>query len=323
MKEQFGLIPPAKVEQERHEPILNEDDRKVLEFGLHELENLLSEKETKELPSTVVLMDISARPLYYAIKPIIENVYKDKKETPQYYFLSAVRDTEIIKLNTYEDEKDLEEITEGIYEEKIDGFGWSTKKVGERTFQKPKIKIRENIDYDGWKEAFKNRFAKILDNSPAGNLLIVDDYLSNGETLNKIQETAGEILTTDRKLDFFVFFDSNGESVSKNTDTNIHAGINRKELGGKELMNFNALSFTNKYGSPWTPQTKSKYTKEEIVGVKKTVDPQETVVPNEKVNIEGKRQLRKEMEAVAKKVLADKHFDKEKEINNLEDYFDF
>lgn len=327
MKEQLGYIPPVNIEQERHEPILNEDDRKVLEFGLHELENLLSKKETKELPSTIVLMDISARPLYYAIKPIIENVYRDKKERPQYYFLSAVRDAEIVKLNTYEDEKDLEEITEGVYEEKIEKFGLSMKKVGERTVQKPRIKVRDNIDYEGLRKSFKDRFTKILNNSPAGNLLIIDDYLSKGETVNKIEETASEILPSGRKLDFFVFFDSNSNSVDGYININVHPGISENELChgnlSKELMNFNAFSFTNKYDSPWLTQTKSKYTKEEIVGVRKNIEPHETVVPNEKIDIDGKKQLRKEMETMAKKVLADKHFNKEKEINDLKNYFDF
>jgi len=278
---------PEFIEKENREPILNEDDQKVLEFGLHGLEDLLKTKEAAELPSTIILMDISARVLYYAIKPIIESVYRNKQqEMPQFYFLSAIRDDEIIKLNTYQDEK------------------------GEK-------KVKENIDYDGWKTAFRNRFIKILDNTSAGNILIVDDYLSKGETLNKIQTTASEILPADRQLDFFAFFDNNNNRTIQNTSINIHSGINRNELRSKGLVHFNALSFTNKYNSPWMPQTESKHKKEEIVGVRKTIEPQETVTPNEKVDLEGKKHLRKEMAAIAKKVLADKDFDKKKEINNL------
>lgn len=327
MVEKFGEIIPNNAEKEEHEPILNKDDEKVVEFALHELKELLSKKEIKDLPSTIVLTDVSARVLYYAIKPIIENVYKNKKELPQYYFLSAVRKAEIVGLNTYKDENDLEEITEGIYErETIDCF-ITSKKVGERKFTRPKTKIRENIDYEGWKNAFKDRFAKILDYSPEGNILVVDDYLSRGETIKKIKKVAKELLPADRKLEYFVFFDNDCDEIDKKTSRSIHSGTTSRELDsvgtfGKELKHFNAFSFTNKFDSPfaWKAQTKSNYIKSEVVGVQKSIDPNETVIPSEKINIEGMKQLREEMKAIAEKVLADKNFDKKSEISKLENY---
>lgn len=284
---------------ENEESILNDEDKKVIEFALHKLKDLLSKKEAEELPSTIILMDISARVLYYAIKPIINEVYKGKRDAPQYHFLLAVRQQEIPKLRKHEKADQM--------------LGLETQKKN---------------SLNNWEEVFTNRFSKILDISPTGNILIVDDYLSLGETLKKTQRVAGKILPPNRKLDFFAFFNNNASEIDDKGENNVYSGISRQEINynkkslGKELARFNGLSFTNKSGGGFLLRGTSKYVKEEVVGVRKTAHPYETVVRKEKVNIEGKKQLRREMEAMAKKVLADKNFDKKKEIDSLETDFE-
>ncbi|MBP7133640.1 hypothetical protein KBA73_00310 [Patescibacteria group bacterium] len=91
----FEGAPPsekAKARKEKRilERLLSEDDREVLENGLRKLRTLFEKWPTKTLPTTILFPETAARPLVYAVKPLLDTLYQQKGiQPPEYQFVKT------------------------------------------------------------------------------------------------------------------------------------------------------------------------------------------------------------------------------------------
>lgn len=317
-------------EIEKAEPALSSDDEMVLEFGLHSLRDLLVKRRKEELPSVIIFPETSARPLYYAVSPIINKIYQDNDLlAPNYCFVNAVRSTDKIK-----DYKSMDSESEGLKTlkqeinslEKAQQGGWDSRsgipyEVYDKLDDDIVNKREEYRLQSDWGVVLNERFKEILDANKTGNILVVDDFIGRGETLAQFKQME-TILGADRKLDFFVFFDARKNS----SDGRINSGLNKYEFRYKELASYNGLKFggrpiTGAMGLPVEPSVTIN-DKKSMVGVTKPEYPSKYVIRSSCADSKKMKQLRMEMNVIAKKVLEDANYDRKKKIDQLDIDFD-
>ncbi|MFH1712359.1 MAG: hypothetical protein ABH846_03955 [Patescibacteria group bacterium] len=110
---------PAKLEKEVDiETLINQSDREVLERGLNKLAEILKDKADEDLPKVFIFPDTSARPLVYAVKPVINELYEQRGlPKPDFQFFAVYRQDELYYEATREEyDKTLEENTARLKE---------------------------------------------------------------------------------------------------------------------------------------------------------------------------------------------------------------
>jgi hypothetical protein len=97
MKPNFEQIPPSAAhenEERENPPMLSELDKKILSIGAERLIEFFKDAQEKgRLPSIIIYPDVSARPLAYLVKPIIDAVVRDPRQRPLMEFATTHRDT--------------------------------------------------------------------------------------------------------------------------------------------------------------------------------------------------------------------------------------
>lgn len=77
--------------------LFTEEDRKIIQIGLRELAKYLSSSK-RNLPKVIVFPETSARPLAFAVRPILKKVYSEKEEKlPQLVFMKAYKEVGALK----------------------------------------------------------------------------------------------------------------------------------------------------------------------------------------------------------------------------------
>lgn len=90
-----GLLPETDEQREKEketlDQLLSADDREVLENGLEKLGLIFTRmKFQKKLPTIILFPETSARPLVYAVKPVLDEIYtRAGQKHPEYQFIST------------------------------------------------------------------------------------------------------------------------------------------------------------------------------------------------------------------------------------------
>lgn len=90
-----GLLPETDAqrqeEKETLDQLLSTDDREVLENGLEKLALIFTRmKLQKKLPTIILFPETSARPLVYAVKPVLDGIYaRAGQKLPEYQFIAT------------------------------------------------------------------------------------------------------------------------------------------------------------------------------------------------------------------------------------------
>lgn len=177
-------------------PLLNEIDILVLERGLNALRDYLEKDPKFNLPDAVIFLDASARPLAYAVKPIIETVAKAHHfKLPSIQFMASHR-------------------------------------LSEEEF----IELLENsVARDEFMKGSDARAREIVERTGVRRILLVDEYLSNGTSLDFLKEAFSRLPRDQRpEVKRFVFcLDNRGfpRERFEMDDSNLIFGSMNGELG--------------------------------------------------------------------------------------------
>lgn len=157
-------------EQQWYLRFRSEIERTIIETGIQRLFEILQQIKgaTGSLPRTVIFPDTSARPLAYAVDPLLKAVYAQEQiEFPQKQFCPTYR----IKKNS------------GMLDE-LEETGIDLEE---------KEKKDEFLRDKGFLETIKNRLTEIIQSEPTGPILIVEDIVSRGETFETLSSLLEEI----------------------------------------------------------------------------------------------------------------------------------
>lgn len=213
-------------------------ERDVIILGIKKLNEFLKNIEQKEgsLPSIIIFLETSGRPLAYAVKPLIKKVYEDKN-----VHLPNIRFCKIFT-PTGKDRK-LEEVSDlmvnlpqklkkikakrsaAIQQYRMLRGGKRRNDVGENlsmNIQKMTQEIRNIEDFlseqeeqkkfltaEKYNEIIQKRVAEILSEQPKGAILVIDDVAATGATLMRVSE-AVHAADSERQVFFFTFLRQSG-----------------------------------------------------------------------------------------------------------------
>lgn len=317
-------------EQEKSEPILSEQDREVIEIGLHRLKDLIEKSRPEDLPAVIVFLETSARPLVYAVKPILEKIYRDAHVSmPSYRFLTTI--TAYSRTHeSRDDEPDAKnEEAEWLRREiknLISEFGklistafhydYMDEAEGKRIREAILQRGREYRAATGWTKSQSERLKAIQKNSRQGGILFVDDYISiNADTLKQILDLE-HLVPNDKKISFFTLFSAiDKEELARLTGSHrmtCEAGLTYDEVDKQKNWRLRSYDGLRRSYIGENEEVKSK---EVVLGVKKDV-PSQTTVRSELANPQQMRQIREEMASIGEKVLSDENFNRDERLKN-------
>lgn len=273
-----GGMHPAKQEAKSdREKLLSKKDILVVERGLARLAEHLLHSSVESLPNILIFPEIAARPLVYAVKPVIEYVCKLRNiSSPLYRFvathrhataaqekrliLSSLRD----ELLTTSDQAKSSELTEDI------------------SFETNAFKNAYYLSEFGtegeWAETAEHNVRERLNDIITENhsntlsLLIIDDYVDRGGSfmqLNELLESEIIPYEEDRTITaaYFTFFQNIDPIKQTKLPENTFAGSTTRDAGFSDYHGFtyrnDALVF-----SPEKKQ-EQRQKKEGVIGVRK------------------------------------------------------
>ncbi len=228
MKSFESFSPPEKKQEITLEDLLSQEDKELLKKGLETLKKHLEALETKELPTTFVFLDSSARPLKDLVRPLITKIYTERgieKPLVQYLNING-RNTghNYARQMLYAPPESARRHLEWFinhYQERLEEESEkdSSKDFLQREIEKAQKRLSTfDEDMDTTRSAFmftQERLKEII-GSPADNqsdkkrILFIDDYVAAGETYDYLSG-ALEIVEQDQKSSidwqFFTFFE--------------------------------------------------------------------------------------------------------------------
>jgi hypothetical protein len=325
--------------QEVPKKLLTIEDEQVLEYTLNKFKEYLGNIEKEKLPTIIILPETVSRPLYYAMKPIIEKIYKTHNvPLPDVHFLLTMRSPEREKLGYKEgaDKKKIQELRSEIQElkkQKVGDYMKDSTEVFEKKTSDHQIKILEKkMDFQkesGWTEQRHDRFREIILSSRAGNILVIDDFISSYESIEQI-ERLKDLIPSQYKMEYFVLVDGRDSyyKVDRDYYYKIHIGLSdtNHKISGTTLWAFKGFSYSARPGVPWSTDYKTGFTqedKESTIGVKKPLYPSKYGVKVETSDTIKMKQLRKEMTDIGQHIANQETFDEQEWQKNLTRDFDF
>ncbi|MCA9351844.1 hypothetical protein KC866_00425 [Patescibacteria group bacterium] len=308
---------------EQPESLLTKEDKQVLEYSLHSFQEYLMNLNKEELPSVIILPETASRPIYYAIKPILEKIYHAQGlTTPQTHFLLTVRSPEREEFKYPSDKQEmLHKIADEIDNlEDVNDLSNKKRKQHELKLLNKKMEFQNE---SGWGVERRERFKEILDSAPPGKVLVVDDYISSYESIDQI-ENLRDLLPKESDMEYFILIDGRSENYKVNYNDKIHTGLHYtgNDLHDTTLWAFKGFSYGARPGVPWDSNFGTGATveeKEAMIGVKKPNSPSGYSEKSEIIEYDKVQQIRKEMSEFGKKIAGEATFNKDLWKESLED----
>lgn len=230
-------------------------EERVFFEGIKQLSVFLDTIKDKSgnLPGALIFPETSARPLYWLIEPVIRQTYKKEgKQMPDCFFMKTIRadlkDPEYDEKLNKDNVSDVLEEKHELYKKKDNLLrllkNTKNRKQRERMRKSVERQIadtKKEIEYLEEKiaelkierkqiESFdpaavqRTRMEQILSYAKPGDVLVVDDLVSNGTTLKAIH-SALETTEPDRKMWGFAFVNTCGEDKLDFLDNRFQAGV--------------------------------------------------------------------------------------------------
>ncbi|HOX41793.1 MAG TPA: hypothetical protein PK263_06450, partial [bacterium] len=152
---------------------ISKHDREIVEKGLIKLQEYFKQQTRENLPQAIVFPETSARPLSYALRPLIRKVYAEKGAgfTPQLVFFNIQTGS----TDLYQTYKNLQEM------------------LGENTPQSIQEQIQDLEEKAKNLYMRHNQRAAMIAANGIRNVLIVDDYASDDHfTISELRRAFGE-----------------------------------------------------------------------------------------------------------------------------------
>lgn len=327
-------LPVSEAEQPKE--ILTEMDKQVLEHSLSRFKEYLGDLKPEELPSLILFLETSARPLYYALKPILDVVYKDKnKDLPEAKFLLTIRGLERdeLEISPDADKEKVESLKKEINDlvGKTSSITWGLEETRSEKELKQERKLNQNrlfnkkleiIKEAGWGKKQEEAFKKAIASTSEGNILVVDDFLHSFESIEQV-ERLKYLLPKDRKLNYFVMYNGRGsyrkseeKNIEKKYKNKLHVGLDHddEKTSSKmvEISNFRGFSYTGRgqavFSYDYNPQV-SESEKRAMVGVVKPNQPSQYVERIKDPDANKMTQLRKELTDIGTRIANQEKFD--------------
>lgn len=153
-------------------------DKETIHNGLLQLAHILTDKPPEDLPELVLYLDTSARPLFYAVNPVLKKVYDQKREkNPSALFFQSFSGQAFIDDRGNERRYETAEYQQRALEERIET---SPYKDDPKKHEELIALHKDGTDYVNQRRALMaERAAQILQSPSAKNvnrILVVDDY---------------------------------------------------------------------------------------------------------------------------------------------------
>lgn len=176
---------------------LSEEDEVVLGRGLQKLWEIFSAFDEKDLPTDIIFPDTGARPLLYAVKPLLDFIYSSRqKKPPAYHFIvthSNRNDVEHLALIKKKLQYERDELDDNSRESEIE-FQDILKEnltMQEITRHPSQLNDPQTLLSQNNLRLFE-RILKISHNG-THRMFIIDDFMDKGETLSQIQEAYSDL----------------------------------------------------------------------------------------------------------------------------------
>lgn len=218
--------------------LLNKASEIVLSRGFERLAEAIYQQEFP-FPDAVVMLDTSARPLVAGVKPILDsvaNVSEDQLPRPDYSFLVLFRDRYLIE---YAKMRKLHQLD--IWRESVRKKVFSDAEGEGDPYPTPEQVLTQQVLYVRTWEAGLGRLRSLIlaaahrTKKEPVHLLFVDDYVSQGRTINAVSLMLDELEKdplfpiVDRS--FFAFF-----AATQEGQTSRELNVKRSdEFGGRFL----------------------------------------------------------------------------------------
>lgn len=282
---------------EQEKDYLSIQDKKVLQRGLEKLWEMFELSNAKDLPTDIVFPEAAARPLFYAVKPVIDLIYTKKGQPlPKFHFI-AVHSKQRNLENIQDFERDLGEkisidtVEQEIGRTKKDELHSDDSEASYDSFLREQILNEKNLllihqetrrkedlnDIDTLifksQDSLSSRFDTIFQTGQE-RVLIIDDYVDKYTTVDLLntelfqrsefskdnEETSAEQLPT-----FFAFYGKTKESPE---EKGMHV-ILGSDPTTKDLETYSGFYY--RYESSLNPNKSARQRKEAeaALGVKK------------------------------------------------------
>jgi hypothetical protein len=268
-----------KPETEKEEDYLSKEDIFVLQKGLQKLWEMFTSMDEKDLPSDIIFPEAAARPLFYAVKPLIDTVYiKRGQPKPKFHFLvvhSKQRSLEDLqyyqqqlqnleKTKSDEDEDEISSLQDMISEIK------TSLQAHNEVREPEQLDIPDELILENEMHLY-NRLDEILH---TGNekVLIIDDMIDKRTTVDLIGQTFAELKSYSENskqnpLTFFAFYSKkNQENPLSQEDMVVISGLDDTT---KDLEQYAGFRYRDDFS--FNPNKSARYRKdlEAALGVKK------------------------------------------------------
>lgn len=310
------------------ESILNKRDQEVIDRGLAKLYEMLDVTPDHELPSIILFPDTSARPLVYAVKPVISALYKQKGlKEPEYRFvvthsgpeeLSRMFPDEFLEEYQADYLREKEEVLEQVLHESNQELTEELDRpsVGSQYSQDSgsdqRIKeLKRSIEYTqneisnlpkkvekmvmSWNLLF-DRLDEIVGQNYEANILVIDDYLSKGASLGMMNYA---ILSSRKDVygKYFVFCATvSGLDTTAQKNISVNYGVSTGDAGFKDYGGFSYRTLNLGFVEPEVAAAKKQQIFEPFIGVRKNIGDKYSSRSPE-ANKQSMRRLRQEMKA--------------------------
>ncbi len=321
------------------EPLLNEKDREVIGRGLRKLLEILNATPDRELPNIILFPDTAARPLAYAVKPVLDALYASKGQaTPDYRFivlhsgpseLSYMRPDEHWEENRVEyiakylsmAEEGLRDSVTSLLEEMDKSVDDSLQSWEQRSeiridffaslVEKAELEIRtvperaEELKQT-WL-ALHDRLKEIVADSLNARVLVIDDYVYRGASLQMLDDAFDDTVpSVDRQYFSFVVNEDAKNKIEKQIPDFTY-GTSTADDNFEDYRGFDYRTLDlGMFSEPNEVLLEKKRKVEPVIGVKKNLGDKYSIsspVANSKEMNRLRLEMKTQGELVAKEVI--------------------
>jgi len=303
------------------ENVLSRIDTVILEYTGHKLYKYL--EGINEMPGAIVFPDLSARPLCYLVKPMLEKICKERGvEMPKLVFFMTFRSPEV------QDWEPSKNSNRDEYEKRLTAAKNARKEIS-YSYTSPTDSRGRNIDdqirdnkikkqnladkradlsrVGGWTKKRKERLSEILERVKNNKILIIDDVLSSYETFDQVEELKKEL---DFDVNYFALVDARDLEHERDVDYRDKISIGLRDTDNRLRLTagwaYNGFSFGNRGSTPFSADpNQSEYTKHRVIGLEKTIIPDKYPKISDEKDFESMKKLRKEVNNIGVKIISD------------------
>ncbi len=186
--------------------LLTEKDEKIVKESLETLLHKLSDIPNEKLPAIVAFLDTTARPMAYAVKPILKKIYRKAQiNEPEIQFLTTYRniDQDKTAAGYLFTETFFYEMAEGtLFEEALKKATDECLLMGddEATLKSYSKQITDHY------LTLMARINSLLESAKGSPILIFDDYISNMTSYRQIVGVSKALRVNPGQITFFSMY---------------------------------------------------------------------------------------------------------------------